>query len=54
MGGPSSVLHRAGQAYVDDTPSRYRLLMPLSAPVASREDTITVVEAEDEAVIGRT
>ncbi|MEV7279730.1 DUF6093 family protein [Streptomyces sp. NPDC093111] len=54
VGGPSVVLHLAGQAYVDDTPSRYRLLTPLSAPVASREDTVTVVEAEDEAAIGRT
>ncbi|XUM00275.1 DUF6093 family protein [Streptomyces venezuelae ATCC 10712] len=53
-GGPSVVLHLAGQAYVDDTPSRYRLLTPLSAPVASREDTVTVVEAADGAAIGRT
>ncbi|MET9353615.1 DUF6093 family protein [Streptomyces sp. NPDC006617] len=53
-GGPSVVLHLAGQAYVDDTPSRYRLLTPLSAPVASREDTVAVVEAEDESAIGRT
>lgn len=53
-GGPSVVLHLAGQAYVDDTPSRYRLLTPLSAPVASREDTVTVVQADDEAAIGRT
>ncbi|MFI9149477.1 DUF6093 family protein [Streptomyces sp. NPDC053367] len=53
-GGPSVVLHLAGQAYVDDTPSRYRLLTPLSAPVASREDTVTIVEAEDEAAVGRT
>ncbi|MCB8906779.1 MULTISPECIES: DUF6093 family protein [unclassified Streptomyces] len=53
-GGPSVVLHLAGQAYVDDTPSRYRLLTPLSAPVASREDTVTVVEAADAAAIGRT
>ncbi|WP_435970228.1 DUF6093 family protein [Streptomyces sp. Qhu_M48] len=52
-GGPSVVLHLAGQAYVDDTPSRYRLLTPLSAPVASREDTVTVVEAADVAAIGR-
>lgn len=53
-GGPSVVLHLAGQAYVDDTPSRYRLLTPLSAPVASREDTVTVVEADDDAAVGRT
>ncbi|MFH8841921.1 DUF6093 family protein [Streptomyces sp. NPDC017868] len=53
-GGPSVVLHLAGQAYVDDTPSRYRLLTPLSAPVASREDTVTVVETADAAAIGRT
>lgn len=53
-GGPSVVLHLAGQAFVDDTPSRYRLLTPLSVPVASREDTVTVVEAEDASAIGRT
>lgn len=53
-GGPSVVLHIAGQAYVDDTPSRYRLLTPLSAPVASREDTVAVVQSEDESAIGRT
>ncbi|MGW6393317.1 DUF6093 family protein [Streptomyces sp. NPDC055103] len=53
-GGPAVVLHLAGQAYVDDTPSRYRLLTPLAAPVASREDTVTVVEADDGAAIGRT
>lgn len=53
-GGPSVVLHLAGQAYVDDTPSRYRLLTPLTAPVASREDTVTVVDSDDEAAIGRT
>ncbi|MEW1658826.1 DUF6093 family protein [Streptomyces sp. NPDC093707] len=52
--GPSVVLHLAGQAYVDDTPSRYRLLTPLSAPVASREDTVTVVEADDASAVGRT
>ncbi|MFF2205265.1 DUF6093 family protein [Streptomyces sp. NPDC058145] len=53
-GGPSAVLHPAGQAYVDDTPSPYRLFTPLSAPAASREDTVAVVEAEDESAIGRT
>src|SRR5882757_5546378 len=53
-GGPSVVLHIAGQAYVDDTPSRYRLLTPVSAPVASREDTLIVVEADDESAFGRT
>ncbi|MBB5933119.1 DUF6093 family protein [Streptomyces zagrosensis] len=42
-GGPSVVLHLAGQAYVDDTLSRYRLLTPLSAPVAWREDTVVKV-----------
>ncbi|WP_328403985.1 DUF6093 family protein [Streptomyces sp. NBC_00390] len=53
-GGPSVVLHLAGQAYVDDTPSRYRLLTPLPAPVASREDTVKVIESGDESAIGRT
>ena len=52
--GPSVVLHLAGQAYVDDTPSRYRLLTPLSAPVASRQDTVNVTEADDVSTIGRT
>ncbi|MFE5296983.1 DUF6093 family protein [Streptomyces sp. NPDC056632] len=53
-GGPSVVLHLAGQAYVDDTPSRYRLLTPLSAPVASREDTVAVVASKDPTAVGRT
>ncbi|WP_411142320.1 DUF6093 family protein [Streptomyces sp. x-80] len=53
VGGASVVLHLAGQPYVDDTTSRYWLLTPLSAPVASREDMVTVLEAEDEAAIGR-
>lgn len=52
--GPSVVLHLEGQAYVDDTPSRYRVLTPLSAPVASREDTVEVVDATDPAALGRT
>ncbi|MCZ4098296.1 DUF6093 family protein [Streptomyces sp. H39-C1] len=52
--GPAVVLHLAGQAYVDDTASRYRLMTPLSAPVASREDTVTVIDADDQAAFGRT
>lgn len=52
--GPAVVLHLAGQAYVDDTASRYRLMTPLSAPVASREDTVAVVDADDQAAVGRT
>ncbi|MEV0257721.1 DUF6093 family protein [Streptomyces sp. NPDC050732] len=52
--GPSMVLHLAGQPYVNDTPSRYRLLTPLSAPVASREDKVAVLESEDESATGRT
>ncbi|WP_327413866.1 DUF6093 family protein [Streptomyces sp. NBC_01233] len=52
--GPSVVLHLAGQAYVDDTRSRYRLLTPLDAPVASREDIVRVMQAADPSAIGRT
>jgi hypothetical protein len=54
VNGPSAVLHLEGQAYVDDTPSRYRVLTPLSAPVASREDLVALVEAADPAALGRT
>ncbi|WP_172387346.1 DUF6093 family protein [Streptomyces sp. MNP-20] len=53
-GGPSMVLHLAGQPYVNDTPSRYRLLTPLSAPVASREDKVTVLASRDAPAAGRT
>ncbi|MFE7129338.1 DUF6093 family protein [Streptomyces sp. NPDC057638] len=54
VGGPSFVLHLAGQPYVDDTPSRYRVLTPMVAPVASREDTVTVVQSEDPSALKRT
>ncbi|MFF3378128.1 DUF6093 family protein [Streptomyces sp. NPDC002680] len=53
-GGPGIVLHLEGQAYVDDSKSRYKLLTPLAAPVASREDTVTVTAAADPAAVGRT
>ncbi|MBY8889221.1 DUF6093 family protein [Streptomyces sp. PTM05] len=51
IGGPSVVLHLAGQAYAHDASSGTDCL---SAPVASREDTVTVVQADDESAVGRT
>ena len=53
-GDPGIVLHLEGQAYVDDSMSKYKLITPLEAPVASREDTVSVVNAADPAAIGRT
>ncbi|MFI1720305.1 DUF6093 family protein [Streptomyces sp. NPDC020489] len=34
--------------------SKFKLITPLDAPVASREDTVSVVNAADPAAIGRT
>ncbi|MFI9587029.1 DUF6093 family protein [Streptomyces sp. NPDC052236] len=53
-GGPGIVLHLEGQAYVDDSKSRYKLLTPLAAPVASRADTVAITVAADPAAVGRT
>jgi hypothetical protein len=53
-GDPGIVLHLEGQAYVDDSASKYKLITPLDAPVASREDTVSVVNAADPAAVGRT
>ncbi|WP_075662594.1 DUF6093 family protein [Streptomyces acidiscabies] len=53
-GDPGIVLHLEGQAYVDDSTSKYKLITPLDAPVASREDTVSVVNAADPAAVGRT
>src|SRR4051812_21141146 len=44
-GGPGLVLSLEGQAYADDTRNRYRLLTPLDAPLASREDHVRVIAA---------
>lgn len=44
-GGPGLVLSLEGQAYADDTRNRYRLLTPLDAPLASREDQVRVTHA---------
>ena len=54
IGSPGIVLHLEGQAYVNDTESKYQLLTPLEAPVASRADTVSIVKAGDPAAIGRT
>ena len=41
--------------YADDTRSRYKLLTPLDAPLASRDDRVRVVEAtQDPGLEGRT
>ncbi|MFG2022312.1 DUF6093 family protein [Streptomyces sp. NPDC048825] len=53
-GDPGIVLHLEGQAYVDDSSSKYKLLTPLDAPVASRGDTVSVVASADPAAVGRT
>lgn len=53
-GDPGIVLHLEGQAYVDDSTSKYKLLTPLDAPVASRGDTVGVVVSDDPAALGRT
>jgi hypothetical protein len=54
-GGPGLTLSLAGQAYADDTRNRYRLLTPLSAPLASREDHVRVIVAtQDPGLLRRT
>ncbi|MEU4095491.1 DUF6093 family protein [Streptomyces sp. NPDC026673] len=53
-GGPGLVLSLEGQAYADDTRNRYRLLTPLDAPLASREDQVRVIAAtQDGGLINR-
>ncbi|WP_149038074.1 DUF6093 family protein [Kitasatospora sp. MBT63] len=52
-GGPGIVLRLEGQPYRDDGDARYTLFTPLSAPVASTGDLVTVVHSEDSAAIGR-
>jgi hypothetical protein len=54
-GGPGLVLSLQGQAYADDTRNRYRLLTPLDAPLASRDDQVRVIAAtQDPGLINRT
>ncbi|MFE7395198.1 DUF6093 family protein [Streptomyces sp. NPDC057557] len=52
--GPGIVLHLEGQAHVDDSASQYKLHTPLSAPLASRGDTVELTKAADLAALGRT
>ncbi|WP_055713153.1 DUF6093 family protein [Streptomyces torulosus] len=53
-GDPGIVLHLEGQAYVDDSTSKYKLITPLDAPVASRGDAVSVISGADPAAVGRT
>ncbi|MFF3659255.1 DUF6093 family protein [Streptomyces olivochromogenes] len=53
-GGPGMVMSLAGQAYRDDTRDRYRLLMPLEAPLASRDDCVRATHAaQDQGLLNR-
>ena len=53
-GGPGMVMSLAGQAYQDDARERYRLLTPLEAPLASRDDCVRVTQArQDQGLLGR-
>jgi hypothetical protein len=53
-GGPGMVMSLAGQAYQDDTHDRYRLLTPLEAPLASRDDCLRVTNAtQDQGLLNR-
>ncbi len=53
-GGPGMVLSLEGQVYADDTNDRYRLLTPLDAPLASREDKVRVIRAtQDQGLLNR-
>ncbi|MEW2257951.1 DUF6093 family protein [Streptomyces sp. NPDC047869] len=52
--GPGMVMSPAGQAYHDDARDRYRLLTPLEAPLASRDDCVRVTNATaDPGLLGR-
>ncbi|MFB7446009.1 DUF6093 family protein [Streptomyces mirabilis] len=54
QGGPGLVLSLEGQAYADDTRNRYRLLTPLEAPMASRDDCVRVTAAtQDQGLLNR-
>lgn len=57
--GGVSALPAAGQPWVDETSSRYKVLTPLSAPIAPRDTIVTVTavrpvaQGGDPALIGR-
>lgn len=54
-GGPGLVLSLEGQAFADDTRNRYKLLTPLAATLASREDQVRVtVATQDPGLLNRT
>jgi hypothetical protein len=54
-GGPGLTLMLEGQAFADDTRNRYRLLTPLSAPMASRDDQVRItVATQDPGLLNRT
>ncbi|MFC1415436.1 DUF6093 family protein [Streptacidiphilus cavernicola] len=54
QGGPGITLSLEGQAYVDDTSDRFKLLTPLDAPLASRGDQVRVtVATQDGGLINR-
>lgn len=54
QGGPGLVLSLEGQAYADDTRNCYRLLTPLDAPMASRDDCVRVTAAtQDQGLLNR-
>ncbi len=54
-GIPGLNLPVAGQPWPDDPKTTYRLLTPITAPVAARDDEVTVVRAAfDPASVGRT
>ncbi|MCF1598294.1 DUF6093 family protein [Streptomyces muensis] len=52
---PGITVPVAGQPYPDDPKTTYRLLTPVDAPVAARDDTVRVLRAaQDPALVGRT
>ncbi|MDX2849295.1 DUF6093 family protein [Streptomyces sp. PA03-3a] len=54
VGGPGYVLPLAGQPVPDDPRDRYKLLTPLDAPLAAREDSVRVtVATQDQGLLDR-
>ena len=54
QGGPGITLVLEGQAYVNDTSDRFKLLTPLDAPLASRGDLVRVtVATQDGGLLNR-
>ncbi|MFF9204253.1 DUF6093 family protein [Streptomyces sp. NPDC014986] len=52
---PGITAPAANQPYPDDPRTAYRLITPADAPVAERDDTVQVLQAEqDPALLGRT